>query len=83
MGPQHTDFEKLCKYMSTYSTNPKPTLLRVSRHVVANHPKPKTMDEGEVRILIRERDIAYRSGDRAQYCMARANSKRGIKVAKK
>ncbi len=23
-------------YMSTYSTNPKPTLLRVSRHVVAN-----------------------------------------------
>ncbi len=24
MGPHHTDYEKLCKYMSTYSTNPKP-----------------------------------------------------------
>ncbi len=23
------DYEKVCKYMSTYSTNPKPTLLRV------------------------------------------------------
>lgn len=38
---------------------------------------------GEVRILIRARNIAYRSGDRAQYCMARANLKRGNKVAKK
>ncbi len=37
----------------------------------------------EVRILIRDRNIAYRSGDRAQYCMVRANLKRGIKVAKK
>ncbi len=36
MGPQHTDYEKLFKYMLTYSTNPKPTLLRVSRHVDAN-----------------------------------------------
>jgi len=36
MGPQHTAYEKLFKYMSTYSTNPKPTLLRVSRHVVVN-----------------------------------------------
>ncbi len=26
MGPQQTDCEKLCKYMSTYSTDPKPTL---------------------------------------------------------
>ncbi len=33
---QHTEYEKLCKYVSTYSTNPKPTLLRVSRHVVTN-----------------------------------------------
>ncbi len=33
MGSQH---EKLYKYMSTYSTNPKPTLLRVSRHVDTN-----------------------------------------------
>ncbi len=32
----NTDYEKRCKYISTYSTNPKPTLLRVSRHVVAN-----------------------------------------------
>lgn len=39
MGPQHTDYHKLCKYMSTYATNPKPTLsiLRVRRHVVANY----------------------------------------------
>ncbi len=37
MGPEHTTYyEKLCKYVSTYSTNPKPTLLRVSRHVVEN-----------------------------------------------
>ncbi len=27
MGPQHTDYEKLCKYMSTYSTKPKPNSL--------------------------------------------------------
>ncbi len=26
MGPQHTEYEKLCKYMSTYSTNPKPNI---------------------------------------------------------
>ncbi len=25
MGPQHTEYEKLYKYMSTYSTDPKPT----------------------------------------------------------
>ncbi len=66
--------------MSTYSTNPKP---RVSRHVVANHPKPKTMDDGEVQIFIREHNIANRSVYKAQYCMAQANLKRGNKVAKK
>ncbi len=26
MGPQHTDYKNLCKYVSTYSTNPKPNL---------------------------------------------------------
>ncbi len=36
MGPQQIEYEKLCKYLSTYSTNPKPTLLRVSQRVVAN-----------------------------------------------
>ncbi len=32
---EHTDYEKLCKYMSTYSTNPKPnlTVYSESRHV--------------------------------------------------
>ncbi len=25
MGPQHTKYEKIYKYMSTYSTDPKPT----------------------------------------------------------
>ncbi len=39
MGPQHTDYEKLCKYMSTYSTNTKPTLLRVMAlfHCMVRH----------------------------------------------
>ncbi len=31
MAPQYTEYDKLCKYMAT---NPKPTLLRVSRHKV-------------------------------------------------
>ncbi len=34
MGPQHTDNEKLCKYMSTYSTNPKHTLTVYSWELV-------------------------------------------------
>ncbi len=35
MGPQHTEYEKRCEYMST---NPKPTLQRVSRHGDAKAP---------------------------------------------
>ncbi len=26
MGPQHTDYKNIFKYMPTYSTNPKPNL---------------------------------------------------------
>ncbi len=54
----------------------------VKKHLtIFQNQKPWMMEE--VRILIRDRNIAYRSGDRAQYCMVRANLKRGIKVAKK
>ncbi len=38
MGPQHADYAKLFKYMSTYSINPKPNLTVYSElvDVVAN-----------------------------------------------
>ncbi len=54
----------------------------VKKHITI-FPNQKPWMMGEVRMLIRDRNIAYRSGDRAQYCMVRANLKRGIKVAKK
>lgn len=34
---------------------------------------------GEVEILLKERNAAFRSGDGAQYCAARANLRRGIR----
>ncbi|KAJ8358421.1 hypothetical protein AAFF_G00440060, partial [Aldrovandia affinis] len=36
----------------------------------------------EVRILLKDRNTAFRSGDRALYSAARANLKRGIRDAK-
>ncbi|KAK1902786.1 Dynein heavy chain 14 axonemal [Dissostichus eleginoides] len=45
-------------------------------------PNQKPWMTGEVRLLIRERNATFRSGDREKYSTARGNLKRGIKAAK-
>jgi len=46
------------------------------------HPNQKPWMTKEVRALLKGRNIAFRSGDSAQYSAARANLKRGIRDAK-
>lgn len=46
------------------------------------YPNQKPWMTREVQCLLREWDTALRSGDRAQYSVARANLKRGIREAK-
>ncbi|KAI4887106.1 hypothetical protein NFI96_003143 [Prochilodus magdalenae] len=46
------------------------------------YPNQKPWLTKEVRILLNERNAAFRSGDRALYSAARTNLKRGIKEAK-
>ena len=45
-------------------------------------PNRKPWMTGEVQALLRERNAAFKSGDRAQYSIARHNLKKGIKQAK-
>ena len=45
-------------------------------------PNQKPWMTSKVRPLIKDRNTAFRSGDRAQYSTARANLKRGIRAAK-
>ncbi|CAG5957692.1 unnamed protein product [Menidia menidia] len=45
-------------------------------------PNQKPWMTRQVRMLLRARDSAFRSGDRALYSAARANLKRGIRTAK-
>ncbi len=46
------------------------------------YPNQKPWMTSQVRSLLRARDAAFRSGDRALYSTARANLRRGIKAAK-
>ena len=46
------------------------------------YPNQKPWMTRAVRSLLSSRDTAFRSGDAAQYSMARANLRRGIKAAK-
>ncbi|KAK1896420.1 putative protein YpdA [Dissostichus eleginoides] len=46
------------------------------------HPNKKPWMTGELQRLVRERDIAFRTGERELYSTARADLKRGIKRAK-
>lgn len=45
-------------------------------------PNQKPWLTSQVRTLLRDRDTAFRSGDRALYSVARAKLKRGIQEAK-
>ncbi|XP_034081183.1 uncharacterized protein LOC117552071 [Gymnodraco acuticeps] len=46
------------------------------------HPNKKPWMTGDVQHLVRERDIAFRTGERKLYSTARTDLKRGIKRAK-
>ncbi|KAJ8358140.1 hypothetical protein AAFF_G00030120 [Aldrovandia affinis] len=46
------------------------------------YPNQKPWMSKEVRTLLKDRNTAFRSGDRALYSAARANLKRGIRDAK-
>ncbi|KAI4875417.1 hypothetical protein NFI96_032939, partial [Prochilodus magdalenae] len=56
---------------------------RVTSHkTIITFPKQKPWMNREVRLLLKARDAAFRSGDREAYSSARANLRRGIAMAK-
>ena len=61
----------------TSSTDSVTTLKRIT-----TFPNQKPWMNREVRVLLKARDIAFRSGDRWAYSSSRANLKRGITEAK-
>ncbi|KAI4877181.1 hypothetical protein NFI96_007309, partial [Prochilodus magdalenae] len=56
---------------------------RVTSHkTIINFPNQKPWMNREVRLLLKARDAAFRSGDREAYSSARANLRKGISMAK-
>ncbi|KAI4894227.1 hypothetical protein NFI96_006080 [Prochilodus magdalenae] len=56
---------------------------RVTSHrTIITFPNQKPWMNREVRLLLKARDAAFRSGDREAYSSARANLRRGISMAK-
>ncbi|XP_072771248.1 uncharacterized protein [Nerophis lumbriciformis] len=85
---QHTDWDLFQQQELETATG---TVLDYIKFCIGNvtvektnrvYPNKKPWMTSQVRTLLRARDAAFRSGDRALYSVARADLKRGIKKAK-
>ena len=75
----HTDIDSYASYVLDFNTNidSVTTLKRIT-----TFPNQKPWMNKEVRLLLKARDTAFRSGDGQAYSSSRAHLKRGIKQAK-
>lgn len=74
------DVEEYTESVLSYITFCTENVTVTNRIRVFTNQKPSMTNE--VRLLIRDRNTAFRSGDRAQYSSTRANLRKGIRAAK-
>ncbi len=81
--PTTTDLTDLQEYTETVNAYIKNCIDYVTVTKITTHPNQKPWMTAEVRGLLKTRDEAFRSGDKAALKTARANLSYGIKNAKR
>ncbi len=77
---KHLDLEEYTSTILCYIKHSVGTVT-VDRHIQV-YPNQKSWMTKEVKVLLKERNSAFRSGDVVRYRAARANLERGIREAK-
>ena len=80
-GEHHVNIEEYADAVISYIAKCTEDVTKVKTFTVRSNQKPWMT--AEVRQLLKDRDVAYREGDKAALCTARSALSRGIRAAKK